>query len=53
MQRENPDSPNPWQQKPYVKQSSGGKMVDVKGNQVPSDSKAAHIPKEDFKFNKD
>ncbi|GGZ39239.1 hypothetical protein GCM10007049_35750 [Echinicola pacifica] len=52
VQSGNPNRPNPAQQKPYVKQTQNGKTVDVNGKQVHPKSKEAHIPKEDFKFNK-
>ncbi|WP_396171198.1 hypothetical protein [Flavobacterium sp.] len=52
VQSGNPNSPNAAQQKPYVKQTSNGKTVDAKGKQVPSNSAESHIPKKDFKFNK-
>ena len=50
VQRGNPNSPNPAQQKPYVKQVVNGKTVDVNKNQVPSDSPESHIPVDKFKF---
>lgn len=53
VQSGNPKSPNPAQQKPYVKQTQNGKTVDVKGKQVDPKSKEAHIPIRDFKFKKD
>ncbi len=39
VQRGNPNSPNPAQQNPYVKQVKDGKTVDVNGNEIacPSD----------------
>ena len=46
----NPNSPNPAQQQPYVKQQSGGKMRDVAGNQVDPKSREAHISVKEFKF---
>ncbi|WP_238395709.1 hypothetical protein [Pontibacter pudoricolor] len=52
VQSGNPNSPNPAQQKPYVKQTQNGKTVDGNGNQVNPKSKEAHIPREDFKFKK-
>ena len=52
VQGGNPKSPNPAQQKPYVKQTQNGKSVDANGKQVDPKSKEAHIPKEDFKFKK-
>jgi hypothetical protein len=50
VQGGNPDSPNPAQQEPYVKQMSNGKMVDVNGNQVDPKSAESHLPKQDFQF---
>lgn len=52
VQSGNPNSPNPAQQKPYVKQTQNGKSVDVNGKQVDPKSREAHIPREDFKFDK-
>jgi hypothetical protein len=52
-QRGNPNSPNPAQQQPYVKQMQNGKQVDVNGKQVPSNSAESHIPTKDFKYKKD
>jgi hypothetical protein len=52
VQSGNPNSPNPAQQRPYVKQTQNGKTVDANGNQVNSKSKEAHIPRDDFKFKK-
>ena len=52
-QRGNPNSDNPAQKKPYVKQMQNGKQVDVNGKQVLSNSAEAHIPQKDFKFKKD
>lgn len=49
----NPNSPNPAQQNPYVKQTQNGKTVDVNGKEVPSNSPNAHIPNKDFKYKKD
>lgn len=53
VQGGNPNSPNPGQQKPYVKQTQNGKSVDANGKPVNPDSKESHIPKEDFKFKKE
>jgi len=53
VQNGNPNSPNPAQQKPYVKQTQNGKTVDVNGKQVDPKTKEAHIPKQDFKYKKD
>ena len=50
VQSGNPDSPNPGQQNPYVKQMSNGKQVDVNGKQVGSDTQESHIPRDQFKF---
>ena len=52
VQSGNPKSPNPAQQKPYVKQTQNGKPVDVNGKQVDPKSKEAYVPKEDFRFKK-
>lgn len=52
-QRGNPNSPNPAQQQPYVKQMQNGKQVDVNGKQVPSNSAESHIPTKNFKYKKD
>jgi hypothetical protein len=48
----NSKSPNASQQKPYVKQTANGKVVDVNGKPVDPKSPAAHIPTPDFKFKK-
>ncbi len=53
VQSGNPKSPNAGQQTPYVKETKNGKVVDVNGKQVDPKSKAAHIPRDDFKYNKD
>lgn len=49
----NPDSPNPSQRGPYVKDQNGG-FRDVNGNPIPGanpgDTPAAHIPYNDFIF---
>jgi hypothetical protein len=50
VQSGNPASPNPAQQKPYVKQVSNGKTVDVSGKPVDPKSVESHIPKDDFKY---
>ncbi|MBS1690052.1 MAG: hypothetical protein JSS96_15085 [Bacteroidetes bacterium] len=52
VQRGNPKSPNPGQQKPYVKETKNGKVIDAKGNEVKPDSKEAHTPKADYKYDK-
>lgn len=50
VQSGNPNSPNPAQQNPYVKQVKDGKTVDVNGKQVDPKSAESHIPKEEFKY---
>ncbi len=50
VQNGNPNSPNPAQQNPYVKQQQNGKMVDKNGRSVDSNSPESHIPKEEFKY---
>lgn len=52
VQSGNPKSPNESQQNPYVKETRNGKVIDNKGSEVKSDSKEAHIPKADYKYNK-
>ncbi|MEM7617403.1 MAG: hypothetical protein AAF195_03365, partial [Pseudomonadota bacterium] len=46
VQKGNPESTNPSQQKDYVKWKKDG-------NIVPGDSPAAHIPLDEFKFDKE
>ena len=48
----NPDSPNPAQQNPYVKETRNGKVIDKNGKPVPSDTPEAHIPTDEYKFNR-
>jgi len=50
VMQDNPDSPNPAQQKPYVKRQIDGKFYDKSGNVVRGDSPEAHIPLKDFKL---
>ncbi len=50
VQQGNPNSSNPAQQKPYVKQTKDGQVIDKNGQSVSSDSPAAHQPKDEFKF---
>lgn len=45
-------SPNPYQQKPYVKYKKDGQYRDKNGNVVSGNSKEAHIPIEEFDFTK-
>jgi len=49
----NPDSPNPWQQNPYVVDQNGS-FLDVNGNAIggtnPGGSQEAHIPYQNYKF---
>jgi hypothetical protein len=52
VQGGNPYSPNPAQQKPYVKETRNGKTVDVNGKQVDSKSAESHVPKEKYKYDK-
>ncbi|HXP07491.1 MAG TPA: RHS repeat-associated core domain-containing protein, partial [Acidobacteriaceae bacterium] len=46
----NPSSPNPAQQRPYVKWMKDGQYRDVNGNAVPGNSEAAHIPADQFRY---
>jgi hypothetical protein len=46
----NPDSPNPAQQKPYVKHMRNGKALGKNGNPVSPDSPEAHIPRDEFVY---
>ena len=52
VQRGNPNSPNPAQQKDYVKETRNGKVVDKNGNEVSGKSAESHIPREEFKYKK-
>jgi len=52
IQSGNTNSPNASQRNSYVKEVREGKTVDVKGNQVDPKSAAAHIPKEEYKYNR-
>lgn len=46
-----PYSPNPWQQKPYVKhQIKGGKVLDKYGNIVAEEAQESHIPLDEFNY---
>lgn len=47
-----PHSPNQCQQKPYIKYKKDGQYRDKHGNVVPKDSVEAHIPIEEFDFNR-
>lgn len=53
VQSGNPKSPNASQQNPYVKETKDGKVIDKTGKEVKSNTPEAHIPKEEFKYNKD
>jgi len=53
VQKGKPNVSNPAQQKDYVKWKKDGKWMDKDGNVVAGDSPEAHIPLEDFKFDKD
>lgn len=44
----NPNSSNPAQQAPYVKQLRNGQAIDVDGNPVSGKSPESHIPRGDF-----
>jgi filamentous hemagglutinin family protein len=46
----NAKSPNPAQQKPYVKRQINGKFYDKNGNIVSGKSPESHIPLKNFKF---
>jgi hypothetical protein len=54
VQKGNPNSSNPAQQKDYVKWKKQGKFLDKNGNQLPNgDVREAHIPIDKFKFNQE
>ena len=46
----NPHSPHLTQQKPYVKHSVNGKFADKYGNIVLTDAPEAHIPINEYNF---
>ncbi|WP_316355633.1 hypothetical protein [Candidatus Neptunichlamydia sp. REUL1] len=46
----NPNSPNPAQQKPYVKQRTDKGYLDKYGKLVAKDSFESHIPISDYQF---
>ena len=46
----NPQSPNPAQQNPYVKQMRDGKAINKQGDRVEPNSSDAHIPRDEFMF---
>jgi hypothetical protein len=46
----NPKSPNPAQQRPYVKRMKDGRALDAAGKPVDPRSREAHIPLDEFKF---
>lgn len=48
----NPNSPNVGQQKPYVKHTVNGKCLDKYGNFIPDDHFDAHIPLNEYNFEK-
>ena len=48
----NPNSPNPGQQCPYVRHSVNGKFLDKYGNIVHKNKPEAHIPFEEYSFEK-
>jgi hypothetical protein len=46
----NPNSPNPAQQKPYVKENVSGQPIDKFGNPVDSASPESHVPRDEYIF---
>jgi len=48
----NPNSSNPGQQSPYVKEVRNGKIIDKNGNEVKNRTQESHIPNEEYKYNK-
>ena len=50
VQEGNPNSPNPAQRTPYVKEVRNGKTIDKHGNPTTSDSQDAHIPRDEYKY---
>jgi RHS repeat-associated protein len=52
VQGGNPNSSNPAQQQPYVRETKNGKVVDVKGNEVNPKSAESHIPKEKYRYDR-
>ena len=52
VQGGNPNSPNPAQRSPYVKETRNGVSIDKNGNPISSKDPNAHIPRDEYKFNK-
>jgi hypothetical protein len=50
VQQGNPNSPNPAQQNPYVKETRDGKVIDKNGNPTQSNSSESHISKDEYKY---
>jgi len=46
----NPNSPNPFQRKPYVVQRKGKEAISKSGKLIDPDLPEAHIPIEQFEF---
>jgi hypothetical protein len=47
-----PNSPNPSQQVPYVRRTLNGQTVDINGKSTIHRSSDAHIPRDQFRFNR-
>jgi RHS repeat-associated protein len=46
----NPNSPNPAQQQPYVKENVSGQPINAQGNPVSGKSPESHIPRDQYKY---
>jgi RHS repeat-associated protein len=46
----NPNSPNPAQQNPYVRENVSGQPIDRTGRPVDGNSPDAHIPRDDYQY---
>ena len=52
VQDGNPNSPNPAQRTPYVKETRNGVPIDKNGNPVSAKDPNAHIPRDEYKYNR-
>ena len=52
VQEGNPNSPNPAQRTPYVKETRNGVPIDKNGNPVSAKDPNAHIPRDEYKYNR-
>jgi len=52
VQQGNPNSSFPAQKQPYVKETRNGKVIDKNGNPTTGKSPDAHIPKDQYKYDR-